>query len=469
MVDTSSIDLVALIERETGVRFGKAVGIGRKRTRKGPCPWCGGRDHFAVFVNEVPQRFYCGIHRASGCWQYGDAITFMQAWHGVGFFEACEALGVDPGSTYNGPTRRASRDQPEPPAESWQQAAIAFCKACKERLWSEQGLPALTWLRARGLCDETIKAAGLGYHPRSCREPAEQWGLHEESGASIWLPRGVVIPWQIDGGLWKVSIRRGDKDIQADLTRAMAQGQQPTQCKYVQVTGSASGLYGANTIVPGEPLVVVEGEFDRLVLLQQTRHRVPVVATGSVAHGRDERSVHMMAETCPVLIAFDDDEGGAEAFTSFWSKRLPQAVRWLPWAHDINEMHLEGFDLQQWLSAGLALAKIPSIEAAPPASSQHDQDELSAVCTVCGAEVERYSPAGIAYCAEHFPREEVPRAAAMTKEQFTVIVDCLAAVFPGGCMVRTDPPGYTLEEHVRQREQESRVAMRQAVQVRYGR
>src|SRR5947207_1227523 len=136
MVDTSMIDLVALIERETGVRFGKAVGRGTKRTRKGPCPWCGGRDHFAVFVNEVPQRFYCGIHRASGCFRHGDAITFLQAWRGVGFFEACEALGVDPGRTYSGANRRVPQDELEPPTDAWQQAALAFCMACKE-----QGFP----------------------------------------------------------------------------------------------------------------------------------------------------------------------------------------------------------------------------------------------------------------------------------------------------------------------------------------
>jgi hypothetical protein len=118
-------------------------------------------------------------------------------------------------------------------------------------------------------------------------------------------------------------------------------------------------------------------------------------------------------------------------------------VRWLPWAHDSNEMHLAGLDLQQWFSAGLALAQLASIATAPPAASQQDQEELSAACAICGAEVERYSPAGIAYCAEHFPSEEMPRATSMTKEQFTAIVERIAAVFAGGCTVHTDPPGYT--------------------------
>jgi hypothetical protein len=122
-------------------------------------------------------------------------------------------------------------------------------------------------------------------------------------------------------------------------------------------------------------LIVVEEECDRLVWLEPTRNRVPVVATGSVAHGRDERSVRMMAQ------------------------------------------------------------------AAPAASSPQDQDELSAVCTVCGAEVERSSPTGIAYCAEHLRGEEVPQHAPTSHEQFTAIVERIAAAFPGGCTVHVDPPG----------------------------
>jgi hypothetical protein len=74
-----------------------------------------------------------------------------------------------------------------------------------------------------------------------------------------------------------------------------------------------------------------------------------------------------------------------------------------------------------------------------PGKSQ--QDDLPPAGTVCGAQGERYSPGGIATRAEHFPGEEGPGSAAMTKEQFTAIVERVAAVFPDGCTVHTDPPG----------------------------
>ncbi len=76
---------------------------------------------------------------------------------------------------------------------------------------------------------------------------------------------------------------------------------------------------------------------------------------------------------------------------------------------------------------------------------------------------------GVAYCAEHFPSEEVLRAAPMSHEQFLAIVERMAAVFPGGCTVHTDPPVYTLEEQVRRRDQECRVVVCRAGQARYGR
>jgi hypothetical protein len=65
-------------------------------------------------------------------------------------------------------------------------------------------------------------------------------------------------------------------------------------------------------------------------------------------------------------------------------------------------------------------------------SGNSQEDDLPTACIVCGAEVERYSPAGVAYCAQHFPDEEVSRAAAMTKEEFLAIAQRIAAAFPGG-------------------------------------
>jgi hypothetical protein len=68
-----------------------------------------------------------------------------------------------------------------------------------------------------------------------------------------------------------------------------------------------------------------------------------------------------------------------------------------------------------------------------------------------------------------FQGSEVPQQAPMTKEEFLAIVERITAMFAGGCTVHGDAPGYTLDEQVRRREQESRVAVRRAGQARDGR
>ena len=89
-------------------------------------------------------------------------------------------------------------------------------------------------------------------------------------------------------------------------------------------------------------------------------------------------------------------------------------------------------------------------------SLQAQQEELASTCVVGGADVEHYSPEGIAYCEEHLPCEDMPSEATMTREQFMGIVERIAAVWPGGCTVHVDPPGETLQEHGRRREQQRR-------------
>ena len=92
---------------------------------------------------------------------------------------------------------------------------------------------------------------------------------------------------------------------------------------------------------------------------------------------------------------------------------------------------------------------MPTIHAEP--SLQAKQEELSSTCVVCGADVERYSPEGVAYCEEHLPREDTPSEVSMTHEQFMGIVLRIAAVFPGGCTVHVDPSGETWDEQVKRR------------------
>jgi hypothetical protein len=177
--------------------------------------------------------------------------------------------------------------------------------------------------------------------------------------------------------------------------------------------------------------------------MQGAADRFTAVATGSTTWGRTAENSSRLLQCRTVLLCHDADEAGDRA-SSYWLSQLANARRWRPLWGDASELLQAGIDLQRWLQLGFSSMR--------NAHEAGDEENLPTACTVCGAEVERYSPTGIPYCAQHFQVEEVPQPAPMTKEPFLGIVERIAAVFPGGCTVHVDAPGYILDEHVRQRE-----------------
>src|SRR6266702_6604643 len=79
----------------------------RRRHTSWPRDWSSDvcSSDLAVFVNERPQRYICGIHKAQGCGKHGDPIQFIRDWENRTFREAVAILTgkdmpvVKPGST----------------------------------------------------------------------------------------------------------------------------------------------------------------------------------------------------------------------------------------------------------------------------------------------------------------------------------------------------------------------------------
>jgi hypothetical protein len=65
---------------------------------------------------------------------------------------------------------------------------------------------ARAYLHGRGLDDETLRAWRIGFQPEERRrDSAERWGFPAQAdGRPGWvrIPRGIVIPWLLDGQLW---------------------------------------------------------------------------------------------------------------------------------------------------------------------------------------------------------------------------------------------------------------------------
>ena len=154
----------------------------------GPCPKCGGRDRFHVKADT----WQCRQCAPWGDGKAHDAIGFVMWRDNCTFGEACEALGgqktaLQAPGIEKGRKSATILDVLPPaaaPADLWQARARAFVTWAELQLWGDPA--ALAYLRGRGLRDDTIRAAHLGYCPKAYRDKAANWGLDPAE-----YPKGV--------------------------------------------------------------------------------------------------------------------------------------------------------------------------------------------------------------------------------------------------------------------------------------
>jgi hypothetical protein len=238
-------------------------------------------------------------------------------------------------------------DEANPPTPTWRAYAEGFCVFAQRLLWQRESRPALEWLLRRGLRYDTILRAKLGYNPEGFYDDRTAWGLppeHERGRPrQLWVPSGIVIPWCVDGQIWRVFLRR---QLSA---RQVKQG----ASKYIQLPGGTNALYSADTLRPGQPAMLVEGAFDALAVQQEAGDLITAVASGTTG-ARRLRWIAALSLCCPVLLSFDADAGGQEA-CAYWQSLLGEVARpWWPTKDDPAAMVAAGQDLRGWVKAGLA-------------------------------------------------------------------------------------------------------------------
>ncbi len=347
MLDKQNINLLVLLEQETTLKRVAGTNGGEY---KGPCPFCGGKDRFMVQPKRSGDgRWLC--RQCSPHWQ--DAIEYVKRRDGCDFKTACQVLSIALDGKPR-PRRKAFKRRPTQsqrratPSKkwlaltdaSWQHHANDFCNICREYLWDSDDTTGLTYLHERGLNDATIEAFKLGYNPTP---KWATWGSNR-----VGLRGGIVIPWNISGTLWRVNVRlltEGHKLKDDDD-------------KYRGPAGFANGLYNAGSIGQHtKTVVMVEGEFDAMLLWQETRATVPdvmPVATGAATGSHLNDWIALLAvHGDRVLLAFDNDKAGQEA-AAWWGDVLgDKTKRLVPTAHDITDMWHDGKDLTAWITEAL--------------------------------------------------------------------------------------------------------------------
>lgn len=325
----SSMSLLELIERDTDLR--RVAGT-RGGEYAGPCPWCGGEDRFRVWPDADRPGYWC-----RGCGRHGDAIQYLRDHDGMTFRQACEHLGIngsaDERRSYRNPAPKTTKDL-VPPDQVWQNRASAFCRSAAYQLWNNKACAeALAYLKFRGLKDETIRSAQLGYLPGDRYDPPANWGLDRTK--PLWLPKGIVIPCVVGDVLWRVNVRRWAGDQ-----------------RYVALAGSASTLYHADLLDFSRPALLLESELDALLVQQEASDLVTALATGGSTGARHPVWVQYLARAPETLIGYDADERGEEA-SIWWLAHQPRARRVSPMAKDPSEMHLLGQSVRAWVKRAL--------------------------------------------------------------------------------------------------------------------
>lgn len=256
------------------------------------------------------------------CGQGGDAIAWLRQYHNLSFTDACQRLVNGDLPRLQQPRVKSSpqlEKTSESPVLDWQRAANRIAYQAMDTLWGSEGKRAWEYLECqRGLNEDTIIRAGLGYIPGDYREWKEIEGLK--------VPCGITIPWHADGAIWGIKVRR-------------AAGEQ----RYHQVGGGniKGCLYLADEIKPGLPIFLTEGEFDALIAQQVGAGQLCATSIGSSANRRINRRWYTKFIAAPRILArMDDDDAGEGAAAEI--EALSGAVRrvQVPQGKDVNEFYL---------------------------------------------------------------------------------------------------------------------------------
>lgn len=235
----------------------------------------------------------------------GDAADFLMKLQGITFPEAVKTLlrMLHRGGAGDGEARDVQRHEPRLTGPDYDLAGSLVNEAA-ERLWTPDGAVDLDHLRGRGLTDETIRRHRLG---SSDSFPLPLRPDEEEMRRTT---AGIVIPWTVDGRVERIQIRR-------------RQGEP----RYLLVQQRSPIVYPSpETIVPGRPLVIVEGELDALLLGQELGEAASVITVGSAARGLPDAVTDLAIASPRWFAAHDADEAGDAA-----AARLPsRAVRVRP-------------------------------------------------------------------------------------------------------------------------------------------
>jgi hypothetical protein len=238
----------------------------------------------------------------------------------------------------------------EAPAMSWAEHAKKLVFWAYEQIFEHTA--AIDYLQGRGIREETLLTYGLGWNPgkngQGLYKSREAWGLlterSEKTGKPrpLWLPIGWVIPYI-----------QGDRVVRVRIRQVDGAEFGP---RYYMVPGSSSATMVIEPQRPGyrDVYVIVEAELDAILIAQEARDLVGVMALGSSSTRPDKAAAVKLDRAAHILNALDADGAGEKESGKWWRENYPEAERWpVPEGKDPGEAYKRGVNIRDWIIAGL--------------------------------------------------------------------------------------------------------------------
>ena len=261
------------------------------------CPFCGSSR---FIVQPRKNFFFC-----NGCKFHGDVSNLVQKMYNMTYAESLVFIDAPSQSAYKQLHTVVTRVTT--PSIEWQQQVGRGVVMCERILATTQSkMNYLTTVR--GLTVETIRNAKLGYARNDiCFKIA---GAEKD----VCIRKGITIPkFNLSGQLVNVNVRCEYNQSQLDYYES--KGKKPP--KYVGVSGYGVSMYSASNVKISPIVVVVEGEFDALLMQQFVGRNVCVVTMGASGYKFSQEEIELLRGKKKLLRCFDNDDAGKEADKTF--------------------------------------------------------------------------------------------------------------------------------------------------------
>lgn len=339
----------------------KKVGSTHGGEWAGACPGCGGEDRFRIWPeqNSGSGSFWC-----RGCETAGDRVTFLMAFEGMSYPQACESLDIRmEKQEYRTPvvprksqtpnlkpkTNPKLKKQSSKPSNVWMEQAEKLAGWAHSKLMEND--EQLAWLAARGIDRDAVVRCRLGWNPgkdgRDLWRPRESWGLATEMKENkfgkmvkkkLWIPRGIVIPWPAEAPA-RIRIRRPEGE-----PRYYVLPGSDMEMMLLQVSGVRC---------QGKAVLVIESELDAIMCHAQSGGMCLVLALGSSSAKPDENLMEILRNAAVIPVSLDYDAAGEKAM-AWWTHQFHQVKLWpVPEGTDPGESFRAEINIKEWIRAGL--------------------------------------------------------------------------------------------------------------------